>query len=474
VTTPPKPGLFPFQRDGVEFLRERTAAGLFDDPGLGKTKQVIEVLNREVEAGALGGAVVICPNTLKTTWSEEIERHSTLRYAVFGAGRKARRDTFRSLRAHFYIINYEAVAAELASLRALLRFKPMALVLDESHRIKTPDAKVTRAVLDLRRDAARRYILTGTPVANKPEDLWSQMYFLDDGSSLGATFDEFRAKYCSAGGGYVRMEELKDRIASITLRRKKEGNVDLPPKNFARVSVSLRGEQKRLYEAMRNELAVWVRSMTGEQVLTEAEGILARMVRLAQLASNPSLLDAGYHETPAKIEALDRLLTEYLNVPDEKLIVWTSFVGNISVLMKRYDQFRPVCLYGEMDGRARDRAIADFKRKKDVRIMVANPAAAREGLTLTVARFAVYLDRTFNLVDFLQSQDRIHRISQHKPCEIVLLIAERTVDEFIEFALAQKHRLAAFVQGDTSQIAPLDLVLQKPDVLRALLEPVGG
>lgn len=126
-----------------------------------------------------------------------------------------------------------------------------------------------------------------------------------------------------------------------------------------------------------------------------------------------------------------------------------------------------------MDNVARDRAIKAFKGDPSVRLLVANPAAAREGLTLTEANVAVYLDRTFNLVDYLQSQDRIHRISQTKPCEIVLLIAKDTVDEFIDFSLEQKHRLAKFAQSDTDQIADEDLALEKPDVLRALLAPAG-
>jgi SNF2 family DNA or RNA helicase len=125
-----------------------------------------------------------------------------------------------------------------------------------------------------------------------------------------------------------------------------------------------------------------------------------------------------------------------------------------------------------MNASARDAAVAAFKRDPTVRLMIANPAAAREGLTLTEARAAIYLDRTFNLVDFLQSQDRIHRMSQKHPCEIVLLIAKNTIDEFIDFSLAQKHRLARYAQGDTAEIASEDLILQKPDLVRALLGPI--
>ena len=156
----------PHQIRGTAFLRANERAALFDEQGLGKSKQLIDAVTAEIGANTFRGALVICPNGLKTTWAEEIERFSPLPYAVFGAGRSARRTAFRSLKAAFYVINYEAVAAELPSLRALLRFKPMALVLDESHRIKTPDARVTKAVLQLRAEAKRRYLLTGTPVCS--------------------------------------------------------------------------------------------------------------------------------------------------------------------------------------------------------------------------------------------------------------------------------------------------------------------
>ena len=467
------PAALPHQEDGTQFLRERTAAALFDEQGLGKSKQLIDSISEDIEQGVLDGALVICPNTLKTTWGEEIERHSSLRYAVFGAGRKARRGAFRSLRAAFYVINYEAIAAELVSLRALLRYKRIAVVLDESHRIKTPAAKVTRAVLSLRRGATKRYIMTGTPVANKPEDLWSQLFFLDDGATLGPTFDSFKARYCSQAGGYTRIEQIRARLAPISLRREKEGTIQLPPKTVTRVAVTLADDQLRMYEQLRDELAIWVQDLTGDEVLAQADNILARLIRLAQLASNPALLDFRYAEIPAKYRTLDELVPLYLSRSSNKAIIWTSFVPNIPTLVSRFRHLQPVALHGEMDSPSRDKAIGAFRRDASVRLMVANPAAAREGLTLTEASTAIYLDRTFNLVDFLQSQDRIHRMSQRNPCEIVLLIAENTIDEFIDFSLAQKHRLARYTQGDTDTIATADLALRKPDILRALLSPIA-
>lgn len=461
----------PHQVVGTRFLRQNERAALFDEQGLGKSKQLIDAIAAEIDAGNLKGALIVCPNGLKSNWADEIERFCSLPYAVFGAGRTARRTAFRSLRASFYVINYEAVAAELPSLRALLRFKPMALVLDESHRIKAPDARVTKAVLQLRSDAKRRYLLTGTPVANKPEDLWSQVFFLDDGAALGATFEDFRSRYCASGGGYKAVGDLRDRVAALSMRRVKDEALELPSKEFKRVFVDLTGRQRAMYVAMRNELELWVKSLTGQQVLKEAEAILARLVRLAQLASNPRLLDAEYGDVPAKFAALDRLLTKYMKKRGQKVIVWSSFVGNVTALAARYTSYRPVTLFGEMATGERDLAVRSFRKDPNVRLLIANPAAAREGLTLTEANVAIYIDRTFNLVDYLQSQDRIHRISQERACEIILLLAQSTIDEFIDYSLEQKHRLARFTQKDSDQISVADLSLHKPDVLKALLLP---
>ena len=458
------------QDEGTRFLRENDRAALFDEQGLGKSKQLIDALAAEIGVGTIGAVLIICPNGLKSNWAQEVEKFSTLTYAVFGSGRNARRVAFRSLRAAFYIINYEAVDSEVASLKALLRFKPIAMVLDESHRIKTPEAKTTRAVLELRTHAARRYILTGTPVANKPEDLWSQMLFLDDGQSLGTSFEAFQRHYRAGADGYKNVDQLRDRIADKSLRRTKAQALELPAKEYTRVLVDLQGAQRLMYDRMREELELWVRSLDGEEVLRRGDAILARMVRLAQLASNPGLLDSAYQETPAKLNALDELLERYIaRGPSQKIIAWTSFVGNIEALRRRYQRWSPVVIHGANSNEERDRAVHAFKSDPNTRLLIANPAAAREGLTLTEANVAIYLDRTFNLVDYLQSQDRIHRISQTRLCEIVLLIAAGTVDEFIDFSLEQKHRLARYAQADCDSISEEDLQLRKPDVLRALI-----
>lgn len=459
----------PHQSEGTQFLLDNAAAALFDEQGLGKSKQVIDALSAQMAERKIDSALIICPNGLKTNWGQEIEKFSEGSYAVFGAGRSARRMAFRSLKASFYVINYEAVDTEFASLKALLRFKRIALVLDESHRIKTPEAKTTQAVLALRSLAARRYILSGTPVANKPEDLWSQMLFLDDGEALGNSVEQFQQAYGSASSGYRNLEQMRSRVATKSLRRLKATAVSLPSKEFRRVSVALTGRQAQMYSDMKNELALWVRDLDGAHIEERADAILARLVRLAQLASNPAMLDTAYVETPAKFLQLDRELASRMDDPTQKVLIWTSFVENIHALRLRYARWNPVCIHGAIRNDERDAAVKAFKTDPDTRILVANPAAAREGLTLTEANLAIYLDRSFNLVDYLQSQDRIHRISQTRDCEIVLLIAHDTVDEFIDYTLEQKHRVAQFAQFDSEELAAEDAMMIKPEALRRLI-----
>jgi SNF2 family DNA or RNA helicase len=132
------------------------------------------------------------------------------------------------------------------------------------------------------------------------------------------------------------VDELRERVAAISLRREKDGTVSLPPKVVSRVRVTITGSQRNRYTKMRDELALWVRTLTGEQVLAQADNILSRLVRLAQLASNPALIDAGYDGVPAKFAALDELLPVYLADPSRKVIIWTSFVDNIQCLIDRY------------------------------------------------------------------------------------------------------------------------------------------
>jgi SWI/SNF-related matrix-associated actin-dependent regulator 1 of chromatin subfamily A len=466
-----KTAAFPHQPEAIAYIQQSTNSALFDEQGLGKTKVVIAALSNNMRDGVINGAIVVCRKHLIPTWVDEISRHTHLT-SISLVGSSNEKGMQYMGYAQFYLLNYEGVIAERERLAMLLRTRHMALVLDEAHRVKNPAAESTRAVMSLRDLAAKRVIVTGTPLANAPEDLWSQFYFLDGGDLLGTDYRAFKAQYSShsraalTGEETERLSLLRSLVMSHSMRRRKNDVLDLPGKSFERCDVVLQGRQATLYIDMREDLRVEVTNMTGERVIEHAEMILKRLLRLVQLASNPRLIDASYKETPAKFLALDHLVSTITDA-GEKAIIWTSFVKNARELSHRYQQLGVGLLVGSTRIDDRTRIVNDFQNQRLPRLIVANPAAAREGLTLTAANHAIYVDRSFNLVDYLQSQDRIHRISQGRDCVVTQLVAQDTVDEYVDDILVQKSCIAQYVEGDTSTLAQ-EASLTREEILQIL------
>ena len=132
---------------------------------------------------------------------------------------------------------------------------------------------------------------------------------------------------------------------------------------------------------------------------------------------------------------------------ESKLIIWTGFVDNVNWLAAKLVEFDPVCIHGSLPMHQRNQAVQSFTNSSNL-VLIATPGAAKEGLTLTVANHAIFFDRGFSLDDYLQAQDRIHRISQTRECFIHNLIANETIDEWVDVLLTAKYRAAQLAQGD--------------------------
>lgn len=462
---------FPHQLEAIEYIINHNSIALFDEQGLGKTKMVIDALCVNMEQGTLDGALIICKKHLIGNWKEEIETHSYLKYIVLQGSKSSRGLNFMGY-AQFYIINYESVISEVKRLSMFLKIRKMAIVLDESHKIKNPYSKTAKSVFTIKDMSIKRIIITGTPIANKPIDLWSQFYFLDNGMLLGNNFEEFKQKYSidlreiGIRNDKNRFIELKDKILSNSIRRLKDNVLELPEKVYINKYVYIKEKQKVTYEKLKNELYIEIVNIKGEKIIDESSNILKKLLRLAQIASNPFLIDKSYNETPAKYPILDKLVSEIVE-KNEKVIIWSSFVDNIRILRKRYLKYGVLTLYGKVLIERRDEIIKLFKKDSDIKVLIANPSVAKEGLTLTSANNAIYLDRNFNLVDYLQSQDRIHRISQTKTCNIYKIIAKHTIDEYVDDIIYKKQKLAGFVQGDSTDIE-INVSLTKEEIINIL------
>jgi SNF2 family DNA or RNA helicase len=376
--------------------------------------------------------------------------------------------------AHFYLINYDLVSSEAERLRRFLLTRPTAIVLDESQRIKNADSKATAAIHYIAPFAKKRFIITGTPIANSPSDIWAQVFFLDGGVNLGSDIHEFYQRFHVQARPHKEtyidetgLAALRQALSSFSMRRIKENVLELPEKTFKTVEVTLEKRQREMYDELRERLYLEIINQDGQQVTDNAENILKRMLRLVEISSNPGLFDTSYSELPAKFAVLDNLIKDIITA-GEKAIIWTGFVKNIRLLRRRYDRYGAAMLFGDIPLDERARIVGNFQNYPELRVLVANPAAAKEGLTLTAANHAIYLDRNFNLLDYLQSQDRIHRISQEKTAYIYNVVGEKTIDAYIDDVVYRKQVIAKFVYGDTKELEMPPVIYSKEDILHLL------
>jgi len=459
----------PHQIEAIDYITRHNEVALFDEQGLGKTKIVIDSLCASMKNGEIEGVLVICPMSLIYIWEYEVTKHSFLIPIVLKGTKREKRYKFLT-GANFYITNYEALIAEYERIKRFCKSRKIAIVLDESARIKEQATKTASTLFKLRPYSIKRIVITGTPVANKPIDLWAQFFFLDGGVLLGSNFNEFKRRYNEKNPEYMEaLSELKNVITQHSIRRCKDAVLELPEKRFINIYITLKGEQYRLYTQLKEELRIEIRDMEGNTIIDEAENILKKLLRLTQIASNPGLIDKAYKEVPGKFDALEGLLKDII-AKKEKAIIWSSFVENIITLKNRLKHYNPLVIYGDVPVKDRADAVMAFQESDKNSIIIANPSAAREGLTLTRANNAIYLDRNFNLVDYLQSQDRIHRISQSKDCYIFKILAKGTIDEYIDRVIEVKKEIAGYVQGDLSMIngGSLDFFNNKSELLNIL------
>lgn len=262
--------------------------------------------------------------------------------------------------------------------------------------------------------------MTGTPVANRPYDLWAQIFFLDQGESLGTDFSAFKADTNlsnSLGHNDKKRTQFEDcvshifeKIKTFSVREtKNSGIISLPSKKYITCYTDFEDEQRRMYEEVRKEMTTTIHR--GDiSILDESQDSLKRLLRLVQVASNPRLLDDRYDSISGKEQILDDLIHDIMQ-RNEKVIVWSCFTENIDIFCRKYKQYCAVKITGKMAVEDRGRSVDCFKHG-EAKILFATPQSAKEGLTLTVANNCIFYDRGFNLDDYLQAQDRIHRISQ--------------------------------------------------------------
>lgn len=450
---------FVYQVAAVEAVKDLSFSAVFHEQGLGKTKIGVDLALTWLKSDILDSVLIVTKRGLIQNWLDELELHTFIVPRVIGHNKKNNFYSFNSP-ARIYLTHYEGVKSEAKRFALFLRTRRVGVILDEAHKIKNPESQVTQTLFNLSKGFVRRVVMTGTPVANRPYDLWSQIFFLDSGLSLGTDYQRFRRELDlnndlafnedQAFQFESRLSTVFEKIKSFSVRETKGAlEIQLPNKIVRNVPVEMEWRQSEIYDTIREEFRLHV-VKDNVAMLDESGEVLKRLLRLVQAASNPRLIDERYQKIPGKLPVLEQMLFDIVG-KGEKAIIWTSYTQNVDWLAKELREFGTARVHGKLSHENRSRSLADFKERPETRVLIATPASAKEGLTLTMANHAIFFDRSFSLDDYLQAQDRIHRISQVRTCYVTNLIAKDSIDEWVDTLLSAKNLAAQLAQGDITK-----------------------
>jgi len=442
----------PYQDAAVRRLRDLEYAGVFHEQGLGKTKIGLAIALHWLRESAVDAVLIVTKKMIVPTWLQEVRKHTELVAVQLGPSLASAALSLTGP-GRYFVTNYEQLPKLEDLLRRWIEARNVGVILDESHAIKNPDRGVSTLLQSLRSHFVRRLIMTGTPAANRPYDMWNQIRFLDGGATFGIDYDTARREFDlpkteAQSTGYARrLEQLNAGLALFTSRETKaSAGLDLPPKYIHTWSAHLEPRQALLYADYAAEARVLV---TQSDMLTfdDTTPLLKRIGRLLECVSNPSALDQSYGEQPGKDSVLLEVLAREIH--GDKAILWTSYRANAERLRNVVGSNRSIVVHGGIGASSRLRRLERFSRSSSgPQLLIATPASCKEGLTLTQATHVVYYDRSLSLDDYEQSQDRIHRISQTRTCHVHRIIALDTVDEWVDILLDVKKAAASVAQGD--------------------------
>lgn len=457
-----------FQLRDLAKLLDLPHGANFSVPGAGKTAVTYGLYEIERLRGRVKQMLVVSPISAYEAWETEADRCFAKRPIVRRFGGTIPPDV------EVLLINYQKLKEPyFEELTAWAFDAPTHIVLDEAHRMKRGQAgEWGRACLQLAHVAARRDILTGTPAPQSPRDFIALLDYLWPNQARAI----LPATALHPDPPMGSMELVNQALAPLFVRTTK-GELGLRAPVLRVELVELEGLQADIYDALRNRYA-------GMFDLTRADRtMLAQMgdvtMYLLEAAANPALLagrtpDQGAipfrypslaipprstlaeligryhrHEIPLKFKKLAMMVDENARA-GRKTLVWSNFVGNLLTLERILARYKPALVYGgvpSVDGpaapgvRTREGELARFRSKADCMVLLANPAALGEGVSLhEVCHDAIYLDRTFNAGQYLQSLDRIHRLGLSPDIEtrVTFLLTSGTIDERVDDRVAEK------------------------------------
>jgi SNF2 family DNA or RNA helicase len=440
--------LYDYQVRGALFLACRSRSILGDDMGLGKSPQTMAAIELLARERGVRKVLVVAPASVKYQWEGEI-RKFTDRTVQVVEGLKDAREELYTRDAFYKLVNYEQVVRDLDLMNA---WGPDVVVLDEAQRIKNWESKTSRAVKKLRSRYA--IVLTGTPLENKLEELYSIVQFVDD-RRLGPAFEFLHEhRVLDEQGnltGYRNLDKIRDRLAPILLRRTRaEVLGQLPERTDSTHVVELSDAQRVLYDEQQMNLA----RLMAKGVLTDLDRkrILACVVNMRLVCDSTYLLDKQTNVSP-KLDEFAEVVADLMSSGGHKAVVfsqWETMLHKAAEVLDRLGVGYTL-LHGGMQGKER-REVLDRFQQNDCRVFLSTDAGG-VGLNLQVADTVINLELPWNPAVLEQRIARVHRMGQKRPVRVVNFVTRGSIEERVQKAIETKRSLFGSVfDGDSDAV----------------------
>jgi SNF2 family DNA or RNA helicase len=470
-TTLLKVDLLPYQLDGIAFAAGAGRAILADDMGLGKTVQGIGMAELLALEAGIRKVLVVCPASVKSQWRSEILRFSERDCQLVLGGAAERAAQYES-ECFFTICNYEQVLRDILAIEGA---KWDLIVLDEGQRIKNWEAKTTQTMKSLRSPFA--LVLSGTPLENRLDDLFSVVEFIDD-RRLGPAFRFYnRHRVTDERGkvlGYKDLDLLRESLKPVLLRRTRNAVIkDLPPRTTELVRIAPTAEQLDIDGAQMRIVSSIVR----KKYISEMDLLrLQKALLLARMnADSTYLVDKRAPGYSSKLDRLDELFDELAAEEARKIVLfseWTTMLGLIEQRIERFG-LDYVRLDGSVPQKKRQQLVHQFQRDPTCRLFLTTNAGST-GLNLQAANTVINVDLPWNPAVLEQRIARAHRMGQKNPVQVYVLVTEETIEEKLLGTLSAKHGLALAVLDMESDVREVALASGMEELKRRLEVLLGA
>lgn len=442
-----KKSLYPYQQEGAYHLAGKGRALLADEMGLGKTVQAIAAALLLREVASVRRVLVVVPASLKGEWEEQIRYFSDVETELLYGGRHVRLDRYANTKAFFLVANYEQVILDWKEINDIL--KPDLVILDEAQRIKNWKTKTARNLKGLVSPYA--FVLTGTPLENRIDELYSLVEFIDH-TLFGSLFRFNRRFYSFDEDGHnegvCNLDKLHEATKQVLLRRRKAAVEDeLPGRTKKTYKTGMTPEQVRRYNAHYREVAE-LYALSKKRPLTPKEQERLQMVlgMMRMLCDTCYILDSKIKDSPKLDEFEDVLDDIFADDPSRKVIVFSEWTRMLDLVMERLDAKKiGYALHtGQVNQKRRREEIRRFKEDPKCRVFLASESGG-VGLNLQVASVVVNLDMPWNPAKLEQRIARAWRKNQTRDVLVVNMVARGTIEEKMLQTLSFKQGLADFV-----------------------------